>query len=91
MNFYRVFCGTSRKILKLFDYFVVKFELISSIEVKYAFEKIGDKLQNFEKNSRKIGKISRKFYITFGKSCRKSVEFQIKFRERLKVKHQNKI
>ncbi len=42
-----------------------------------------------KKNSRKIGKIFRKFYITFEESCRKSVEFQNKFCERLKVKHQN--
>ncbi len=37
----------------------------------------------------KIGQIFRNFYITFEESCRKSVEFQNKFRERLKVKHQN--
>ncbi len=36
-----------------------------------------------------IGKIFRKSHITFGESCRKYVEFQNKFCERLKVKHQN--
>ncbi len=38
-----------RKILKTSDYFLVKFELILSIEVKSAFKKIGEKLQNCEK------------------------------------------
>ncbi len=42
-----------------------------------------------EKNSKKIGKIFRKFCITFEDSRIKYVEFQKKFRERLKVKHQN--
>ncbi len=37
-----------RKILRPLDYFVVKFELISIIEVKYALKKI-EKLQNSEK------------------------------------------
>ncbi len=72
---------------KIVNYFVVKFELISSIEVKYAFKKIGEKLQNSEKKLRKIEKTFRKIYITLGESCRKSVEFPNKFRERLKVKH----
>ncbi len=79
-----------RKILKSLDYFVVRFELISSIEIKLAFKKVGEKLQNSEKKkSRKISKILRKFYITFGESCRKFAKFQNKFSERLKVKHQN--
>ncbi len=78
-----------RKILKPLYYFVVKFELTSRIEVKEDSKKVGEKLQNSEKNSRKIGKIFRKIYITFEESCRKSVELQNKFRECLKVKHQN--
>ncbi len=35
------FVGHLRKILKTLDYFLVKFELIPRIEVKYASKKIG--------------------------------------------------
>ncbi len=33
-----------RKILKILDYFLVKFELISSVEVKEASKKMGKKI-----------------------------------------------
>ncbi len=46
-----------RKILKPLDNFVVKFELISSIEVTLAFKKIGEKLRNTEKKiEERLGK-----------------------------------
>ncbi len=77
------------------DYSLVKFELISSIEVKQASKKIGEK---FLEKSRKIIKFRKKigerlkkfvgsFTLNFGKVSRKSVEFQNWFRERLKVKN----
>ncbi len=45
-----------RKILKTLEYFLVKFELISSIEVKLASKKMEEN-ENWEKlrNSKKIG------------------------------------
>ncbi len=71
-------------IFKTLDYFLVKFELISSIEVKSAPKKTGGK---FKENSRKIRKFRKKigerlkkfvgnFTLNLGKICRKSVEFQ---------------
>ncbi len=83
-----------RKILKTLNYFLVIYELISGIKVKSAFKKIGGK---FKENSRKITQFRKKscerlrkflgnFTLNFGKVCRKSVEFQKKFWERLKAK-----
>ncbi len=46
-----------RKILKKLNYFWVKFELHSSIVVKWAFKKKSGKLK---KNSRKITKFKKK-------------------------------
>ncbi len=58
------------KILKPLDYFVVKFELTSSIEVKWAFKKIGEKLQNSEK---KIQERLRKFLGNFTLHCNSKI------------------
>ncbi len=59
----------SRKILKPLDYFVVEFELISSIEVKEASTKIGGKLQNSEKKIReRLGKFLGNFTLLLGKA-----------------------
>ncbi len=70
------------------DYFLVKFELISIIKI--SIQENRGKISKLKKNSRKIGKMFCKFYNKFGESCRKSVEFQNKFRECLKVKTSEK-
>ncbi len=83
-----------RKVLKTLDYFIVKFELISRIEVKWTSKKIGGKFwqnskkitKSRKKNWRTVEKIFRKFYVKFGEVSRKAEEFQNKFWERLKVK-----
>ncbi len=50
------FAKRLRNDLKTFDYFLVKFDLILRIEVKYASQKIGGE---FLKNSRKIAKFGK--------------------------------
>ncbi len=69
-----------RKILILLDYFVVKFELISSIEVKLAFKKTGKKLQNFEKKiQERLGKFLGNFTLHLGKAVENQWNFKINF------------
>ncbi len=82
------------KILKS-RYFLVKIELISRIEIKWASMKIEEKfwenLKTITKLRNKIGERSWKFSgnLNLEKVCRQSVELKNKFWERLKVKFSN--
>ncbi len=53
-----------RKIIKALDFFLVKFELISGIELKKTSKEVGGK---FKENSRKI----TKFWKKIGETLRK--------------------
>ncbi len=73
-----------RKILKILDYFIVKFESISSFKVLRFQENRREFLRKFEKNygipKKKIGERLRKclgnFSLNLRKICRKSVDSQ---------------